>query len=118
MKKIGYIIILIISLSIINSLVHSIYDLSQKKNLVTQTREELEKEKETQARLTNQLQEVKREGFVEKEARNKLFLVQPGETLVVIPSLSQSNEEGEQGKKQKEVPVWEQWREFFFGVTS
>ncbi len=114
MKKIVYFIIIIISFSIINSLVHSIYDLSQKKNLVTQTREDLRKEREEYVRLKDQLNEVKRESFVEREARNKLFLVQPGETFIVIPPLNE-NETDNKVEKKKNIPVWKQWKELFFG---
>ena len=116
MKNAGYIIVLVISVMLINNLVHSIYNLSQKKNLVTQTQEELKKEQDRNARLTDQLIQVKREDFVEEEARNKLFMVQPGETIVVLPSPTQ--EEGDNSSSKESLPIWKQWVQTFFTPTT
>ena len=116
MKKASYIIVSVISIMIINNLVHSIYNLSQKKNLVTETQEELKKEQDRNARLTDQLTQVKREDFVEEEARNKLFMVQPGETIVVLPTPTQ--EEGNSTETVKNLPIWKQWLQTFFSSTS
>ncbi len=118
MKKAIYLIIFLISLYIINSFVHSIYNLSQKKYLIINTREELEREKEEHARLTNELTLVKRQDYIEEEARNKLFLVQPGETLVVIPSPPQISSEAEKRENIDHLPIWKQWVYTFFGPTS
>lgn len=117
MKKLIYIVIIIISFAIINSSVRSIYDLSQKKHVVIQTKEELEKERNENARLRDQLAQVKRQDFVEEEARNKLFLVQPGETLVVLPTPTEQEGENDTQKK-TDLPIWKQWVELFFGQTS
>lgn len=118
MKKAIYLIIFLISLYIINSFVHSIYNLSQKKYLIINTREELENEKERYARLTNQLSLVKRQDYIEEEARNKLFLVQPGETLVVLPSPPETKSGGNEGTNTDDLPVWRQWIVQFFGPNS
>src|SRR3990167_7781641 len=73
MKKILFIVAIVASIFIINSLVRSIYDLWKKQDLITQAQKELEREKHQ----NNQ--------FVEEEARNKLLLVKPGEESVIIP---------------------------------
>lgn len=117
MKKFIYIVIFIISFAIINSSVRSIYSLSQKKHVLTQTKEELAQEQIKHARLLDQLSQVKRQDFIEEEARNKLFLVQPGETIVVLPSPTETEEKQDEDQK-KQLPVWRQWIEVFFGPTS
>lgn len=115
MKKVLYIVVLVISLYIINHLSHSIYNLSQKKNLVTDTREELAEEKLRYDTLKDQLTRVKRQDFVEEEARNKLFLVKAGENIVILPSPTISPDEANNNDK-KNLPVWKQWIEVFFGA--
>lgn len=113
MKKMLYILIIIISVYIINNLIRSIYNLWQKQDLVTQAREELQREKNTNAKLKDQLVQVKRPEFIEEEARNKLFMVRRGESIVLVPSVSTHPERPSVKKKQKHH--WEEWIEFFFG---
>lgn len=113
MKKMLYILIIIISVYIINNLVRSIYNLWQKQDLVTQAREELQKEKNNNAKLNDQLLQVKRPEFIEEEARNKLFMVRKGESIVLMPSISTISKTRSIKKQQKHH--WEEWVEFFFG---
>lgn len=113
-KKIGFFVILIASLFVINSFIHSIYNLWQKNDLLVKAKQNLAREKEYNMKLKSQLEEVKKPEFVEEEARNKLFLAKPGEQVVLIPDdvLAASVE----GKK-KEVDTrqnWQKWWELFF----
>jgi cell division protein FtsB len=114
MKKLLYILIIIISIYIINNLIRSIYNLWQKQDLVTQAREELQKEKNTNAKLKDQLVQVKRPDFIEEEARNKLFMVREGESIVLVPSISTPSKTHSVKKQQKYH--WEEWIKFFFGA--
>ena len=84
-KKIVFLITIVICLIIINSLVHSIVDLWNKQDLVDRARQELDAEKQTNEELKAQLSYVKSEEFVEVQARDKLFLVKPGESKVIVP---------------------------------
>ena len=112
LKKIVFFSIIIASLFVINSLVHSIYTLWQKNNLVVKAKSELEKEKKENKDLKKKLTIVNKPQFVEEEARNKLFLAKPGEGVIVIPA----NDASISGKPHRKVPSpnWKQWWEAFF----
>lgn len=68
---------IIVCILIINGLVHSIYDLWKKQDLVVSAKDELAKEKQKNQELKTQLVYVQSGEFVEEEARNKLFMVKP-----------------------------------------
>lgn len=113
MKKIFYILILILSLFIINNLVRSIYNLWQKHDLVRDAQEQLRKEKNEHEKLQDQLARVNRPDFVEKEARNKLFMVRPGEKIVLLGEVQK--EKREMTKQEEKLPHWQAWWNLFFG---
>ncbi len=110
MKKVLFIIIVIISMVIINNLAHSIYDIWQKKDFVTQAEKILSFQKQQSQRLKSALSYSKTQEFIEKEARDKLFMVKKGEQRVL---LSKDSEETVQ-KNQDNLPNWKQWWNLFF----
>lgn len=111
-KKILYIIVVVVCLLIINGLIRSIYDLWKKQDLVVSAKDELNKEKQKNQELKAQLVYVQSDEFIEEEARNKLFMVKPGESDVIVPEeLLQKKEE----KKVVIVPNWQQWVNLFVG---
>ncbi len=112
MKKIVFFGIVVVSALVINNLVHSIYDLWKKKDLLVSAQKELDLEKQKNQMLKSQLKIVKTNEFVEQEARNKLFLVKEGEQEVLIQKdllVSPSAKE-----KQDNSPNWKKWWELFF----
>jgi cell division protein FtsB len=111
MKKITFIIIVIILLFIINDLVRSMYDIWQKKDFVTQAQEELSFQKQENQRLKSALSYSQTQEFMEKQARDKLFMVKTGEQKVLI-----SNESGNSGEllKKDNDPNWKKWWNLFF----
>lgn len=113
-KKIVFFVILIASVIIINNLVQSIYTLWQKKNLVVKAQLELEKEKKENQELKEKLAQVKQPQFIEKEARNKLFLAKPGEGVIVIPTGAIKPSPSIQQKPKDTRPNWQKWWETFF----
>ena len=112
MKKAIFIVGLLISLIIINNSIRSIYSLWQKRDLLTEAGRVLQKEKAKNASLKGKLQEVDKPEFVEKEARDKLFLVKPGEQIVLVPKEQKKEEKNPVARSQK--PNWQQWWELFF----
>jgi len=113
-KKIVFFVIIVASVLVINNLVHSIYDLWQKKDLVVRARQEVEKEKSENDTLKNKLRIVERSEFIEEEARNKLFMSKPGEGVIV---LSQKDLEATLSAKPKPKdtrPNWKKWWDLFF----
>lgn len=114
-KKIVYFIFIVISLFIINELVHSIYGLWQKQSLIDESRQALNFEKKKNIDLKNRLKVVNQPQFIEQEARNKLFLVRPGEGIVVIAPTEYLKASRSAGEKSLDTrPNWLKWWEVFF----
>lgn len=109
MKKALYIAIIVVLLLVINSLAHSIYDLWSKKDLITQAQSKLNEEKIKNQKLKGELSYSQTKEFIEKEARNKLFLAKPDEKEVIIPKIVQK----ESLISQPQKPNWQQWLELF-----
>lgn len=110
MKKLLYIFPIILLLLIINGLLHSIYDLWSKQDILTQAQKTLETEKEKNDELKRQLQVAQSPEFVESQARNKLFLTKPDEKEVIIPVGSQSAVI----EKKPELQNWQKWLNLFW----
>lgn len=111
MKKILFFASIIVCILIINGLARSIYDLWHKQDVVVSARIALEREKKENERLKRQLVLVGSQEFIEEEARNKLFMVKPGEAGVIVPpDLIQKKEKKEVTK----VPNWQKWINLFF----
>lgn len=72
-------------------------------------KQELDKAKEENRRLKVRLTQVNSDSFVEEEARDKLFLVKPGESGVILP-----HETTENASKKPELPNWQKWLRLFF----
>jgi len=112
MKKAAYIVIVIVLLLMINGLLHSIYDIWHKQDLLTSTQKQLEREKFENQKLKGELSFAETPQFLEEQAHNKLFLVKPGEQEVLIsPDLSQKNQVQ---KQTQNIPNWQQWLKLFF----
>jgi cell division protein FtsB len=112
-KKIVFFCILLLSIFVINNMVRSIYGLWQKQSLAGQVQSELAQVEKENSRLKHQLSSVNTSQFVEEEARDKLFLVKPGEKVMVIPSLPvEASQRAMQVVDRR--PNWERWWRVFF----
>lgn len=109
MKKVLYFSAVIVCLLVINNLLHSIYDLWHKQDLVVSAQKDLEKQKEENKRLKLHLTQVNSDKFVEQEARDKLLLVKPGESGVILPDVA-----SKVTKKEVNLPNWQKWLKLFF----
>lgn len=112
MKRLLFLVTIIVCLVIINQLARSIYNLWNKQGLVVKAQKDLEREKKENKELKERLSYVQSTRFIEEEARNKLFLVKPGEEGVIIP------EDLLATKKQQKVvekSSWEEWLALFLG---
>ena len=111
-KRILFVAAVIICLFIINNLAHSIFDLSQKQHLLTQTGQELTKKQAENATLKRKLAAAQGNTFVEQQARDKLFLVKPGEEQVILPGNLDKTKQME--TTMQVAPNWQQWIHLFF----
>ncbi len=77
---------------------------------------EVNKLQEDNFKLKKQLAEVQTYGFWEKQARDKLNLTKPGETVVIIPHDSVEKVLGVYNTQIEriEIPNWEKWIKLFF----
>ncbi len=116
MKRLVFIAILIVSVFIIQNLVRSIFTLWQKHDLLVKAEKELALEKKKNQEIKHDLAMTQSADFIEKEARNKLFLVKPGESKVLIDEqlLKKAMEASKQAKQEAQKPNWQQWWELFF----
>ncbi len=80
-------------------------------SLIKQLENELERKENHNKFLQEQLKYVQTEDFIEKESRERLGLVKPGE--VVVQERFESKIQ-ENIQKQIEKPNWKQWMELFF----
>ncbi len=90
----------------------SIYNLWQKQDLLTKAKNEVVREKRQNDELKKQLSVVSAPEYVEEEARNKLLLRRNGEKIVLIPSISPTQQKNE--NQFKKEPNWKQWIGLFF----
>lgn len=111
MKRIIFFTICIVLLMVIANLSKSIYELYHKKDLLIATQKRLSAAEKENRLLKNQLTQVQDPSFIESQARDKLFLAKPGESVVLVPT--QTPEKGIQSSGEK--PNWQQWWELFFG---
>lgn len=102
-------VILILGLYFLWTLSRSTYDLWQRDERVKEVREKrIAAEKENQE-LKKKLEFAQSPEFVEKQARDKLGLTKPGETVVILPPL-----EATQTAVVENLPNWKKWLQLFF----
>lgn len=112
MKKAAFIFTVIVLILIINSLIHSIYGLWNKQDLLISAQKELEAEKLKNQKLKAEFSYTQTPQFIDEQAHNKLFLVKPGEQRVLISQnlLNKTSQE----KAKDNMPNWQKWLNLFF----
>lgn len=115
LKKIVFLVFVVFCLFVINDLVNSIYNLWQKHDLLDRANRTLGAEKKRNVELKEKLKAAMQPQFVEKEARDKLFLVKPGEGVVMVePTVYMQASASSKSKVEDMSSYWRQWREIFF----
>jgi cell division protein FtsB len=111
MKKIAYIAVVIGLCLVINSLLHSIYNLWHKQDLLILAEKQLIFEEKKNKELKARYQYAKTQDFIEEEAHNKLFMVREGEQKVLITGLKSTQINP---RSNSNMANWEQWLSLFF----
>ena len=89
--KLRFYIITFVCLFIIINTVRSLGDLYKAQGRLVETKRELAEAQANQKKLLAQKNWVESDKFVEEQARNKLGMGRPGETVIILPeSLQQS----------------------------
>lgn len=113
-KKIVFFTIVVILFLTINDLVHSIYSIWQKQDLINQTQKNLVAEKRENQNLKKELMQVKQPQFVETQARDKLLLAKPGEDIVILPKEQLGASTSPSPIISDNRPNWKKWWDIFF----
>jgi len=104
------VITIIILVYLIISSIKSVLELRKTGQMVGEYEQELEAVKKQNQELKERLNEVKKPEFIEREAREKLGLGKPGESIVIMPKITIMPEK----KKEKPLANWEKWWRLFF----
>ncbi len=90
-----------------------VLQLYRAKGRIGEAQEELQKSKVENTQLKKELAQTQTQEFIEKEARDKLNMQLPGETVIIMPE-SELRIGGEEGvKEEKPKANWEKWWELF-----
>ena len=114
LKKILFFSIILASIFVVNNLIHSIFALWQKNDLIVVAKQNLEKQEKENRELKTKLADVKKPEFVEEEARNRLFMTKTGEGVIVLPKDYLAATNSSKDRKDFSKPNWQQWWEVFF----
>ncbi len=79
---------------------------------IEEARNELAGERKKNEELRNKLGEVESGEFIEMQAREKLNLQRPGETVVMVQDV-ESQKENKEVTEEREVFNWEKWWKLF-----
>lgn len=110
LRKIVFVGVLIFFLVVASNILRNITSLWQRQYVIDQAKNERARVKEENSSLKSQLEYVSKPGFVEEEARNKLFYVKPGEQIVLIEKQEKASEEVEIVR----LSPWKEWIALFF----
>lgn len=113
MKRLTFLIVIVVLFFVIVHLVTSIVTLWHKKDLLTQAQEQLHQEKQENVQLHQELVKVNSPQFFDQQARDRLLLMKPGESEVLIdPNLLKATSSAQKGEIKK--PYWQQWLDLLF----
>jgi len=105
--------IVVIGIGLIISLSRNIYRLFKAGDQVKLAQEKLEKLEKEHQELLGKKEYYESEEFIEQEARNRLNLGKPGETVVILPP-NGGQTEANVPEKAPELPNWQKWFRLFF----
>lgn len=109
MKKVVIFAVTLIFLVYIVKSGQEIYSLWKKQDLLIQEKQKLLVKENEHKMLLKELSAAQEPGFVEKEARDKLFLAKPGEYRVSL----QPEDKEIVNAAGKLLPAWQQWVQRF-----
>lgn len=115
MRKVTIFILVLGMIAFLYSLVNQIYSSIQAGKRLDDAAEELVRLQNKNSELKKKLVEVLSLEFVEKQARNKLNLARPGETIVIISQKEIDRVLGlNQVAAESRLPNWQAWLKLFF----
>ncbi len=120
-----YFLLLVIGLYLVVSLSRSIYFLSQKTKDIEDAQIRVEEDIKNNTKLNRELIEIQSPEFIEKQAREKLNMSRPKETVVVIPKELIEQTASQTAtysasffNRPEEIPNWKKWWNLFWGDNT
>lgn len=120
-NRLTHTLLLIIGVYLVITLSRSIYDLTLKGKDLDVAQKRVENELAQNNELNQKLLDVKKPQFIEQQARDKLNMAKPGETVVVVPTevldpLAKINATISASffDRPEKVPNWKRWWKLFF----
>lgn len=105
--------IFLICILLIVNLSRSLVDLWKKGDSLDQEEERFAKARFENEELTRESEKLQSPEYIEREARDKLGLAREGETVVVIPEITQQvSTTTNQTEEISQNTVWRQWLDF------
>lgn len=105
-------LLILVGLYIAISLSYSVYDVWKRRDVVRERQDELSQVQAENKRLKQELGEAETPEFIEREARDKLGLAKPGETVVIIDGQPTASDEAQ--ARTADLPSWKVWWRLFF----
>lgn len=109
-KRFLVFLFLALGIFLIFNLSKNIWSLWQREERLREARKRLEILKRKNVELKRKLELVQEPEFVEREAREKLNLAKPEETIVILPPITLS----ESTPQAVPLPNWKRWWRLFF----
>lgn len=111
-----YLVIILIGLVVSFGLVRNLYSIYQNSKFQDQAVRKLEKLRTENTKLKEEVTTSQEQSFIEREARERLGLVKPGEVVVILPSEKEASPSA-QSLTEVKTPrsIWQQWVSLFFG---
>lgn len=114
--QVVYLSIIILGLVLSFSLIRNLYNSYQNYQILASTQSKLTKLQQENADLKTNLSQVNDPSYIEREARERLGLVKPGEVVVILPPPGSAEATQATTSANLPRPVWRQWLGLFFGV--
>jgi cell division protein FtsB len=112
-QLLSWVIIILGTYLLINT-IRNLWRLHQARQLVGREQQKVEQLAEENQQLTDRLEAVSTDQFVEQQARDKLNMAKPGETTVLVPKELLETLSGDQPRPvltsdREDLPNWLQW---------
>jgi cell division protein FtsB len=113
-KQIFNILPILVGILLIISLSRDLQQLLEARERIEKEQEEVEFLEAEQQELAQELEYVMSDEFVEKEAREKLLMSRPGETVILLPSEGENETDQDNDQDdEKRLANWEKWIQLF-----
>ena len=113
-KKITFGIIILIVIVVAYNLINQIISTLSVSDRLGQALESVHQAEIKNKELKKKLSEIKSPEFIEEQARDKLGLAKPGETVVIIPDEKIKEILGATSSSEPKFPNWLGWFKVFF----